>query len=69
MGLIHRPMLTSPQTHKATAKCIESKCIESLSNKKWKCKTGCGLVNISVICRAEGTSGKEQTYWLFIVRL
>jgi len=53
MGLKHGSMLTSSQTHKATAKCIES-----LSIKKWKHKTECDLVNISATCRFEGTMVK-----------
>jgi len=54
MSLKHEYMLTFPQSHNAMAKCIES-----LSNKKRKRKTKCGLVNIFAICRTEETKGKD----------
>jgi len=54
MNLKHGSMLTSPQTHNATAKCIES-----LSNEKRKRKMECGLVNIYAIYKPEGTNGKD----------
>jgi len=53
MGLKHELMLTSPLND------VMAKCIKSLSNKKQKLKTECGLVNIYSICRAKGTNGKD----------
>jgi len=54
-------MLTFPQTHD-----IMTKCIENLSNIKWKRKMESDLVNIYAIYRVEWTNGKHSVKFKMI---